>query len=73
MGTMPDCLLAGGVVVVEARGVGVKQLPPLVVVRLLSATHPNRNHRSARRATQCTTVSIVTSSYGYKIPDAQNT
>lgn len=51
MGTMPDCLLAGGVVVVEARGVGVEQLPPLVVVRLLSATHPNRKHRSARRAT----------------------
>ena len=36
LGAVPDGLLAGGIVVVEAAGVGIKQLPPLVVVRLLS-------------------------------------
>ena len=38
MGPVPHGLLARGVVVVEAGGVGVEQLPPLVVIRLLSAT-----------------------------------
>ena len=33
---VPDGRLTGGVVVVEARRVGVEQLPPLVVVRLLT-------------------------------------
>lgn len=34
LGSMPDCTAAGGVVVVEAAAVGVKQLPPLVAVCL---------------------------------------
>lgn len=38
---MPDGFLTGGVVVIEAAGVGVKQLPPLVVVRFLSVHRKN--------------------------------
>lgn len=38
---MPDGFLTGGVVVIEAAGVGVKQLPPLVVVCFLSVYRKN--------------------------------
>lgn len=37
LGAVPHCALGGGVVVVEARGVGIKQLPPLVVTSPLDA------------------------------------
>lgn len=37
LGPMPHCALGGGVVVVEARGIGIKQLPPLVVTCPLDA------------------------------------
>jgi len=37
LGPVPHCALGGGVVVVEARGVGIKQLPPLVVPGPLDA------------------------------------
>lgn len=41
LGSVPDCAAPGGVVVVEAAALGVKQLPPLVAVRLA--------HRNIRR------------------------
>lgn len=37
LGPVPHCALGGGIVVVEARCVGIKQLPPLVVTGPLDA------------------------------------
>jgi len=46
---VPSGLLVGGVVVVETRGVLVKQLPPLILIRLLTK-QPIKRSINARNA-----------------------
>ena len=45
LGPMPHCTLTCGIVVVEPGGVCVKQLPPLVVICLLSVVNKRHQHK----------------------------